>query len=111
MGKGCDDKACDSLRRLRHTQLQAVHDLYYIYVLLGAGEEIKVPGSGFMQLWTVGRNQSPRGGQQNSGSNPGRAPDMLLSINPTRRCMRYAMHRGEFGCRSILCHCWCIEAT
>ncbi|KAI0696769.1 hypothetical protein C8T65DRAFT_583196 [Cerioporus squamosus] len=58
MMKGRYTKAFQSLRRLRHTDLQAARDLYYIHVLLE--EEKKVSKSThnlFLELFTVPRNR------------------------------------------------------
>ncbi|KAI0696760.1 hypothetical protein C8T65DRAFT_663212 [Cerioporus squamosus] len=58
MMKGRYTKAFESLRQLRHTELQAARDLYYIHVLLE--EENKVSKSTqnkFLELFTVPRNR------------------------------------------------------
>ncbi|TFK86319.1 hypothetical protein K466DRAFT_156742 [Polyporus arcularius HHB13444] len=58
MMKGRYTMAFKSLRRLRHTDLQAARDLYYIHVLLKAEKEAsdKTPNK-FLELFTVPRNR------------------------------------------------------
>ncbi|RDX52241.1 hypothetical protein OH76DRAFT_1400584 [Lentinus brumalis] len=58
MMKGRYPKAFESLRRLRHTEVQAARDLYYIHVLLEAEKEVdKKTGNKFLELFTVPRNR------------------------------------------------------
>nr|VWP02262.1 Zn(2)-C6 fungal-type domain-containing protein [Ganoderma boninense] len=58
MMKGRYTKAFDSLRRLRHTDLQAARDLYYIHVLLEAEKEVsRSTRLKFLELFTVPRNR------------------------------------------------------
>ncbi|TBU25760.1 hypothetical protein BD311DRAFT_808927 [Dichomitus squalens] len=58
MKKGRHAKAFESLRRLRHTDVQAARDLYYMHVLLEAENEISaLTGNKFLQLFTVPRNR------------------------------------------------------
>lgn len=57
MSKGRYDKAFESLRRLRHSDLQAARDLYYIHVLLEAENETFTGRNRFKELWTVARNR------------------------------------------------------
>ncbi|RPD60525.1 hypothetical protein L226DRAFT_387707 [Lentinus tigrinus ALCF2SS1-7] len=58
MMKGRYPKAFESLRRLRHTDLQAARDLYYIHVLLEAEKEVnKKTRNKFFELFTVPRNR------------------------------------------------------
>ncbi|PIL24778.1 MFS general substrate transporter [Ganoderma sinense ZZ0214-1] len=58
MMKGRYTKAFDSLRRLRHTDLQAARDLYYIHVLLEAEKEVsRSTRHKFLELFTVPRNR------------------------------------------------------
>ncbi|RPD58597.1 hypothetical protein L226DRAFT_466400 [Lentinus tigrinus ALCF2SS1-7] len=58
MMKGRYPDAFRSLRRLRHTELQAARDLYYIHVLLEAEREAsrKTPNK-FLELFVVPRNR------------------------------------------------------
>ncbi|KAM5545339.1 hypothetical protein V8D89_000952 [Ganoderma adspersum] len=58
MMKGRHAKAFESLRRLRHTDLQAARDLYYMYVLLEAEKEVSArTRNKFIELFTVPRNR------------------------------------------------------
>ncbi|RPD60523.1 hypothetical protein L226DRAFT_570024 [Lentinus tigrinus ALCF2SS1-7] len=58
MMKGHYMQAFRSLRRLRHTDLQAARDLYYIHVLLEAEREVnKRAPNRFLELFTVPRNR------------------------------------------------------
>ncbi|KAF9257692.1 hypothetical protein L218DRAFT_975133 [Marasmius fiardii PR-910] len=58
MGKGRYRDAFRSLARLRHTNLQAARDLYYIHVLLEAEKSTKRHGRNrLLELFTVPRNR------------------------------------------------------
>ncbi|KAJ3487689.1 hypothetical protein NLI96_g3365 [Meripilus lineatus] len=57
MSKGRYDKAYESLRRLRHSSLQAARDLYYIHVQLEAEREVFTGRNRFLELFTVPRNR------------------------------------------------------
>ncbi|KAH9934461.1 uncharacterized protein BXZ73DRAFT_45706 [Epithele typhae] len=58
MMKGRYPEAFNSLRRLRHTELQAARDLYYIHVLLEAEKEVdRKTRNKFLELWTIPRNR------------------------------------------------------
>ncbi|KAI0708285.1 hypothetical protein C8Q76DRAFT_770326 [Earliella scabrosa] len=58
MMKGRYPKAFESLRRLRHTDLQAARDLYYIHVLLEAEQEVnRNKRNKFFELYSIPRNR------------------------------------------------------
>ncbi|KAH9934522.1 uncharacterized protein BXZ73DRAFT_89586 [Epithele typhae] len=58
MMKGRYVQAFQSLRKLRHTELQAARDLYYIHVLLEAEKEAdRRTRNKFLELFTVPRNR------------------------------------------------------
>ncbi|KAI0767794.1 hypothetical protein C8Q74DRAFT_1370501 [Fomes fomentarius] len=58
MMKGRYPKAFESLRRFRHTDLQAARDLYYIHVLLEAEKAVSSQHRNkFLELYTVPRNR------------------------------------------------------
>ncbi|KAI0070188.1 hypothetical protein K474DRAFT_895367 [Panus rudis PR-1116 ss-1] len=56
MSKGRYDKAFQSLLRLRHTEIQASRDLYYIHVLLETEKEAYKETNRLVELFTVARN-------------------------------------------------------
>jgi len=57
MSKGRYDTAYASLLRLRHSDIQAARDLYYIHTLLEAEKEISEGRNRFIELFTVPRNR------------------------------------------------------
>ncbi|THH30437.1 hypothetical protein EUX98_g3739 [Antrodiella citrinella] len=57
MSKGRYDQAFASLRRLRHSDLQAARDLYYIHTLLETEKGISEGRNRFIELFTVPRNR------------------------------------------------------
>ena len=57
ISKGRYDKAYESIRRLRRSDIQAARDLYYIHVLLEAEKSITTGRNGFLELFTVPRNR------------------------------------------------------
>ena len=50
-------KAFDSLRRLRHSEVQAARDLFLIHHLLQGEDRIKRQRHRFVELWSVDRNR------------------------------------------------------
>jgi len=56
MSKGKYLKAFESLKRLRKSEIQAARDMYYIYVLLEAENEISRNHNRALELFTVPRN-------------------------------------------------------
>ncbi|RPD63661.1 MFS sugar transporter [Lentinus tigrinus ALCF2SS1-6] len=57
IAKGRYDKAYESIRRLRKSNIQAARDLYYIHVLLEAEKEIQTGRNLFLEMFTVPRNR------------------------------------------------------
>ena len=57
ISKGRYDKAYESIRRLRRSDIQAARDLYYIHVLLEAEKEIQTGRNLFLEMFTVPRNR------------------------------------------------------
>lgn len=57
ISKGRYDKAYRSILRLRHNDIQAARDLYYIHVLLEAEKALETGRSPLVELFTVPRNR------------------------------------------------------